>query len=63
MPRYPIISGSIPTLLEYQKQIEAHTANILKETMRIARSNEAILARLNDVIAIGDYGEGIKVIS
>ena len=37
----PIISGSIPALLEYQKQIEAHTANILTETMRIARSNEA----------------------
>lgn len=47
---------SSPSLMEYQAQIAANTYNT-------AQTTQAILARLNDVIAIGDYGEGIKIIS
>lgn len=47
---------SSPSLMEYQAQIAANTYNT-------AQTTQAILARLNDVIAVGDYGEGIKIIS
>lgn len=46
----PIISAAMPTLLMYQAEIAAHTANINAEAMRIAQSNEAILSELQSVM-------------
>lgn len=59
----PIISGSIPTLLDYQKKIEAHTANIYAETMRIAQSNEAMLWEIRSVITSEGGETAIRIYS
>ena len=46
----PIISAAVPSLMQYQAQIAANTANMHAETMRIAQSNEMILSELQSVI-------------
>lgn len=58
----PIISYAMPTIMDHLARIQANTANINAEALRIAQSNEEMLNEIRSLQMIGNEGSAIKVI-
>lgn len=56
----PIISCAMPTIMDHLAQIQANTANINDEALRIARSNEEILYMIRSVITYDSGDASIR---
>lgn len=59
----PIISHAIPTIMDHLAQIQANTANINAEALRIAQSNEDILYMIRSVITYDSGDASIRTYS